>query len=102
MWWVEKKPTSSTQEELEEDRRRKENAIGWAVEIIRDTPALYILFLETSQMFIADHQTNAPKEKIGLLFYRLFVFFVFVFLTQKKKKKDTTNNWQYANARVST
>jgi hypothetical protein len=52
-------------------------------------------------MFIADHQTNAPKEKIGLLFYRLFVFFVFVFLTQKKKK-DTTNNWQYANARVST
>jgi hypothetical protein len=53
-------------------------------------------------MFIADHQTNAPKEKIGLLFYRLFVFFVFVFLTQKKKKKDTTNNWQYANARVST
>ena len=42
------------------------------------------LFLETSQMFIADHQTNAPKEKIGLLFFCLFVF---VFPSKQKKKQ---------------
>jgi Ca2+/Na+ antiporter len=80
-------------------RRRKSYWMG-SRDNKRHQP-FYILFLYTSQMFIADHQTNAPKEKIGLLFYRLFVFFVFVFLTQKKKK-DKTNNWQYANARVST
>lgn len=88
MWWVgKKKPQASTQEELEEDRRRKQKAIGWAVEIIRDTPALlYSLPRDISDVYRWPPNQRPKREDWTIVLSSIRVLFL-CFLTQKKKKR---------------